>query len=438
MSPFRNLAACVLVVGATLPLRGSDTCAERRFPVLLIGLDGFEWRIALPLLHQGRLPEIAALIESGSCGTLRTLRPTVSPALWTTIATGKRFGAHGIHGFLRTREPEVLYTSLDRRTKAFWNILSDAGRTSHTVGWWLTFPVERVQGVMVAQSNTLQDYHSRGLIKGTVDPRLPDQVYPSQQQEAFFHIVADVDRDLPLLVESFTRGVAGGAPPPAGAALALEESRWSLRADAIHERATLELSRRAPADLTAVYFGLTDVVGHRFWRYGGPWLEPETAEYRFEGWSSVIPAAYERADAMIGRLRRALPGATVILVSDHGMRPAGHGDGPEAFLLAAGPGIRTSPGPGAARTRLSDIPRLGSILDVLPTALALLGVPAARDLEGQPLPVLRPEVLAARPEPIASYDTAEWQTARAALRGEQRPSQDPERLEQLRALGYIN
>ena len=58
-------------------------------PVLLLGVDGFEWSVVLPLLAEGRMPALAALMERGVVGKLDTLDPTVSPRLWTTIATGK-------------------------------------------------------------------------------------------------------------------------------------------------------------------------------------------------------------------------------------------------------------------------------------------------------------------------------------------------------------
>ncbi len=456
MAAFRTALACALLLGALVPLPGGAAQAGARPRILLVGIDGLDWRIALPLLRAGELPEIASLWKSGTAGTLATSLPSLSPVLWTTIATGKGMEKHGIQGFTHPDQPTVLYSSVDRKTKAFWNILTDAGRPTYTVGWWLTFPVEPVRGVMVAQSNTLEDWAARGVLKGSLSPRLREQVYPQEQQEKFLRIAADVDRELPGLLEALKRAaVADAAPPPRAVAEALEESRWALRADAIYQRAAMMLlSASPPADLTAVYFGLTDVVGHRFWKYGGPVDETrsvaaQTPEGKaqeppgelagFAGWSRLIPAAYRLVDQMIGTLRRTLPpDATVILVSDHGMGPEGHADAPKAFFLAAGAGIRVAGVQEPGRARVADLPTLGRIVDILPTTLALLGVPAGMDMDGEPLAlVLTPDVLAARPQPVASYDTAEWREARAKLRRSEPDDRDAERLEQLRALGYI-
>ena len=57
-------------------------------------------------------------------------------------------------GFARgvARGDPRLYTNRDRRAKALWNIFSDYGRLSHTIGWWMTYPVEPINGIMDAYS----------------------------------------------------------------------------------------------------------------------------------------------------------------------------------------------------------------------------------------------------------------------------------------------
>ena len=95
--------------------------------------------------------------------------------------------------------------------------------------------------------------------------------------------------------------------------------------------------------------------------------------------------------------------ANIILVSDHGFksdsnRPPrsdlriGKGEAaqwhtPVGVLVMAGPDIRPGIDLGAA-----------SVLDIAPTALALFGLPVARDMDGQPLAeALTPEFLGRHP-----------------------------------------
>jgi predicted AlkP superfamily phosphohydrolase/phosphomutase len=129
-----------------------DTAA----PILFIGLDGLEWDVVLPLLERGDMPVLMGLMKRGSYGLLKTWRPTSSPIIWTTIATGRTGRAHGVRGFVKEQATETreLYTNSDRTTKALWNILTDYHKRVATGGWWMTYPVERINGVMIAQTNT--------------------------------------------------------------------------------------------------------------------------------------------------------------------------------------------------------------------------------------------------------------------------------------------
>jgi predicted AlkP superfamily phosphohydrolase/phosphomutase len=447
--------------------------AFARAPILLVGLDGFEWSGVLPLLRSGRLPTLAALIRRGAYGTLETFPGRVSPALWTSIATGKQVEKHGIYDFLKERNPPVFYASTDRKTKAFWNILSDRGRRVDTVGWFVTHPAEAVNGVMVAQTNTREVRRTHRTMKGAVLPGVEGQVYPAEREEQVFSIMEEVEAQIGELVAR--RLETSTEHPPKRLRGIIEASTWAFRADAIYERMAVALASEGAPDLLAVYFGSTDVVAHRFWPLArprenpghffmgatgkrlAPHMRPGTWWNALLGgpfWSAMEPQAgdrwavrvlrrtYESADAALGRLVAAMPAeTTVIVVSDHGFRPWGHEDGPDAFFLAAGTNVRPRDGaPPPEKLTRSDLPRLGSILDVTPTLLALTGIPAGRDMDGRVLETaFRSLPGTTRVAPIASHDSPEWLAARAA-RGEapvESGDDEDERLEQLKALGYI-
>ena len=98
--------------------------------VLLLGWDGADWKIIQPLLESGQMPHLERLINEGVMGNLATLKPILSPMLWTSVATGKRADKHGIHGFIEPRPDgsgvrPVASTSL--RAEPLWNILGRAG-----------------------------------------------------------------------------------------------------------------------------------------------------------------------------------------------------------------------------------------------------------------------------------------------------------------------
>lgn len=459
-------ALLVLVIALTLSLLGACTNppakqAAWERPILIVGIDGLDWDVMLPLMKAGKLPALSELAGSGFAGRLATLRPTLSPAIWTTVATGALPARHGILGFVRNQPAgPVLYTSMDRRVKALWNITSDAGLPTLVVGWWNTFPVETINGVMVAQVNTSPTSRQKEPrpLKGGPVQGLVGQVHPSHRSDEILTIAAEVEADL----ESYGRRASSGADftIDAVAAKLWEESLWSLRADVSYAAiATKLIAEKPDFSLGMVYLGLPDVVGHRFWRWAYPdhYLRKPSAEHVKE-YGGIINAAYEETDRALGRILDQLPSnCLVIIASDHGMKPvnrAGNFHDPElpakklisAAHTAAPPGVLIVSGPDLAERApftphayktAGDVPILGKVQDIAPTVLALLGLPIGEDLPGRVLkdliaPEFRQEHVISK---IASATEKGWKEANRA-RGAASEAED-ERLDQLRDLGYI-
>jgi predicted AlkP superfamily phosphohydrolase/phosphomutase len=443
-----SLLACPSQPDEPSEERGSSPLAT---PIVLFGVDGLEWSVLLPLVQSGRAPNFAALMERGTFGTLGTLKPTTSPVIWTTIATGKGPGKHGITGFTYDEETEsgtetLLFSSGHRRTKAFWNILSTAGVSVDVIGWWVTYPAEEIRGLMVSQTNT-----SGVLRKGALAPDVGDQVWPPELEPAMLAELRHVEEDLP----GFLRENYGEPSHPIAEfeKRAWRRTHWSFRADETYQRIALKRLQESPSRLTAVYMGAPDVVGHRFWRHAFP----EQFEYppdpeQIENFGGLLEATYRRTDRALGELLEAMPPETaVFVVSDHGMEAKDTGERfgmstktlsgghvRTSVLIAAGSGIKKhSRRPDLSMLEVADLERFGGVQDVTPTLLVLLGLPYGEDMDGRPLTALiDSEWLALQPpKSVATHDTAEWLSDRKPL-SQPRPSRE-KRLEQLRALGYI-
>lgn len=438
--------------------------------VLLIGADGFACDLAEPMLQAGQLPNIAALIERGVFGKVKTLKPTKSPVIWTTIATGVGKRKHGIKGFLsrptkRAQSedgPEVdprgerdLVRSTDRKVKALWNMISDAERRVASIGWWVSYPVEPVSGVMIAQTNTIKPKRTEKALltlKGAVYADHPGQVWPLSRQAQLNRHIRTVETGLDARVSRIFGGPFNRDIGEAWNNM-WTGSLWSMRSDAIYHEMSLDLLREEGShyDLFMVYFGGTDVLGHRFFR----WLRPELyahppAPEEVEAFKDIIPAYYRELDRMVGELVAAAPqDANIILVSDHGMgvfepeRPfigndpsgtsqtGGHRDAPPACLVAAGPHIRR------ADTGIAPAAHLGSVHMITPTVLALLQLPVGADMGGRPSErIIDPTYLAQHPPTVvASHTPAAWTPEVVELNTDLLGEE--QRREQLRALGYI-
>ena len=460
-------ALCGLVLAALVACGGGrkeavHTTSEQP-PVLVIAVDGLEWDVLLPLLHAGRLPALAALMERGTAGLLETIEPTLSPVVWTSIATGKRPEQHGILGFAKPpATPDgkpALYSNLDRRTKAVWNVASEWQKRVGVVGWWMTYPADPVRGVLVAQTNTtdqLDIAKGRKIWKGGLVSGVPGQVFPPERQAAALATLDRVDRELPAL----TASIFGRFQHPHSAlgTNLWSNCQWSFRADETYLRIALDLLALERFDLFLLYLGGPDVVGHRFWRYRDPALyryPPEPGEVA--DFHNVIDDYYLWIDRAVGQLVAAAgPRARVVIVSDHGMRPvnldkrfdpddppvdvtsAHHLDGPPGVIIAAGTDIRHEPLPRTIRDlQRADLRTRASVLDVAPTLLELLDVPVGADFAGHVAEsLIEPAFLAAHPvRTVPTHDTPEWLEQHRRLAGAD-PG-DEERIRQLRALGYV-
>src|SRR5262249_43973801 len=137
------------IAAKTVRERSQDTGVK----IAILGLDGADWELIDPLLARGEMPNLARLKERGAWGNMKTMSPTLSPLLWTSMATGKTPEEHGIVDFL-VKDPAtgkvVPVSSRSRRVQALWNMFGAAGRKSAFVAWWGTWPAEQVDGTMVS------------------------------------------------------------------------------------------------------------------------------------------------------------------------------------------------------------------------------------------------------------------------------------------------
>ncbi len=401
--------------------------------VMLLGWDGADWQIIQPLLDAGLMPHLERLINEGVMGNLATLRPILSPMLWTSIATGKRADRHGVYGFIEPRADgqgvrPVSCTSLQAQT--LWSILTGQGLKSAVVGWYATHPASRVGGTVV--SNYFRHAGGENFDQWPFDPAsvapaslhevMRDlRVHPADlalEQLKFFipqaHLI-DQDRDRRL--ETLARYLAECATVHAAGTYLAEHGSW---------------------DLLAVYLDTIDRLGHEFIWYQAPRMA-HVSEADFAIYREVVDRGYLYHDLMLGRyLQLVGPETAVILVSDHGffndhLRPAPleKGGQPSPLRCHRPYGVFVARGP---RLKQDELVFGASLLDVAPTVLALLGLPVGQDLEGRVLPIFEPPV---EPEFIDSYETAEsWEEAPGEM-DEGDPWAAQEALKQLVALGYV-
>ncbi|MDZ7846050.1 MAG: alkaline phosphatase family protein [Owenweeksia sp.] len=149
--------------------------------LLLIGWDAADWQVIEPLMREGKMPALQRMISQGVSGNIATLSPTLSPILWSSIATGKRAYEHGICGFVEQDPVQGDITpvrSTTRKCKAMWNILNEAGLTTNLINWWPSHPAEKLNGVTVSNR-----FHHAAPPAGEAWPLSKAAIYPSSWYE---------------------------------------------------------------------------------------------------------------------------------------------------------------------------------------------------------------------------------------------------------------
>ncbi len=135
--------------------------------VIVIGLDGFEPKIAEGMQQSGQLPNLSKLAQMGGYTRLATTYPAQTPVAWSTFATGVNPGGHGIYDFL-SRDPKTYLPQLalnryeqknaftapkvvnNRHGTPIWNLLSTVGIPSTVIRCPCTYPPDSIKGRMLS------------------------------------------------------------------------------------------------------------------------------------------------------------------------------------------------------------------------------------------------------------------------------------------------
>src|SRR4030042_5822205 len=259
--------------------------------VVVIGLDGADWKVINPLIEEGRLPHIASLIAQGSSGILRSTILPHSPIAWTSFSTGKNPGKHGIFYFtapVANSYATQFLNSTFIRTKTIWEILSDYGKMVGVVDVPITYPPREVNGYMVS-----------------------GMTIPSE--ESIFTFPAGLHTELIREFGEFPLEDCITTPFFKGNFLFALKELYRFT-DHRHNVAQY-LMKRMDWDFFMVVFRGTDLLQHATWRY-------RTEEYRnahpkeTEKRGEVLSQFYEKLDRIIGEIVNAAGDTHIFMMSD--------------------------------------------------------------------------------------------------------------------------
>lgn len=111
--------------------------------ILVLGIDGLDPRLTRKYVDEGIMPNTKRFIERGSSREDLVMlggQPTITPPMWTTLATGAYPVTHGITDFSGQAAGTIdgtCYNLDSRRCKAeqLWNVFAEAGKRTLVWHW---------------------------------------------------------------------------------------------------------------------------------------------------------------------------------------------------------------------------------------------------------------------------------------------------------------
>jgi hypothetical protein len=391
--------------------------------VVLVGLDGADWRVLRPMMEKGALPVFSRLVREGSAGDLATLPDSNSSVIWASMYTGVGPDRHGVLDFYRIQLPGMASAGLFPVHRTYFKELTDL---LAPLGLARQIPVDRFS---LADPPVWEIADTAGLTLGLVDGYFYSfpALRPSRPESWF----------LSYGLDALGPRASGRLELFAQPKQLFRQIRPLLRGgDFYWQSATLLklLAERPQPRFVNLYTHEPDSVQHFTWKWYEPqyYLGVDERERAEKG--NRIPQLHRDFDRFLGQLlAEADPNTVVIVASDHGHSPTivhslytQHRHGPPGVLLMRGGPVK----PGHTLEG-------ADIYDLHPTLLYLLGLPVPEDAAGAVLvDALDPEFV--RRHPVRTIPTYRNLGFSPRLPGATRDgAMNQHEIDKLRALGYI-
>ncbi len=263
---------------------------------ILLGLDGGTFRLLDHYTKSGVMPNLARMQESGAWGVLKSTFPPTTPPAWASCVTGVNPGRHGIFDFRESyhRNPDrPLISSRSIRSAKIWHYLEDSGRTSILLNVPLTYPPERIKGIVVS-----------GLMTPSEDA---DYTYPRELKDELKRAVGGYIPNLDIPQYDVEH------PDDARRFFDDLDEMFDRRAEALRW-----LMVEKEWDFLMPVFVFSDRIQHLFWKV----IDPERERFDRPDTDAIrerTERLFHRFDRVIGELMGSLgDDDTLFLMSDHG------------------------------------------------------------------------------------------------------------------------
>ncbi len=425
------LVGCAILVAVLIPYHLTDprsvklpedlnhirpaasSVSSQSVPLLLIGIDGANWKSITPLLNKKSLPTLERLIKQGVRGTVEGLWPPyLSGPAWAAMLTGFPREQTGIYEDLMVLAPPLqtpfqlpLFPDIKLvpllliehylvrlgfveikpharfmlRRSPIWEILTETTPREKiaVIRFWFTHPPDTKPGTIIVSDWAGKDaWSSLNVNTSTERPTVsPERL--SNELLKFFDAIPNNHNLLDFVDTRNYHQPLDTVEDP------IKMLHSSLQIDSKTLAASGYLLRQHP-DLGAlmVYLGGYDMVCHAFWQYRFPEefaSNNPPAKLDIDRLGPVMDRYLQFLDRQLGDLIAAFSTSpNVLIVSDHGHEAnqtpliwrSKHAR--EGIFIAAGPDIR------ATEEKISV-----SYYDIVPTILQLFRLENPNNLRGK-------------------------------------------------------
>lgn len=392
-------------------IANASSALKNSAPLLLIGIDGANWKGIGHGVKRHSLPTIDGLIEEGVHGTVEGLWPPyLSGAAWAAILTGFPREKTGIYEDLNVLAPLLDFAfqlpltadiklvpillvehylvrlglievkPLSRavlRQTPIWEILSQAfpRKNIAVVRFWFTHPPKTQPGTIIVSDWTGNNSWEPLDVDTRTDKPTVSPEHLSEPLLEFYKASAKNYNLRDFVEEHNYRQPNDTFVDP------IRILHGSLEIDSSTLAATEYLIRqKQDLDVVMVYLGGFDMISHAFWQYRFPEDFPTSPPTKtdIDRLGPVMDRYVQFLDRRLGELITAFPRCpNVLIVSDHGHEAnktpliwrTKHA--PEGMFIASGPAI-------VPRKEGSRV----SYFDIVPTILHLFGLEKPKNFRG--------------------------------------------------------
>ncbi|MCK4628551.1 MAG: alkaline phosphatase family protein [Sedimentisphaerales bacterium] len=254
--------------------------------VLIIGMDGFTWRLGRDFMSEGVMPNLANLVNNGTHGILWSVMPFETSPAWSSFQTGCLPGQTNIfafHRYDRNLKKISLNSFADNAMPSLWELLDRAGLRAISLNMPVSSPPPKINGI---------------IIPGLLCPKLsPETVHPPEAYNKYIK----PQRNYLIVNNRFQDTVK-------------EFAQQSIATEKTRTQVALELMQAENWDVFCIQMQSSDAMQHRTWDALDQTAKGHSPEQRKE----ALPF-YRFCDDAIGRLVAAAGQETLTLIaSDHG------------------------------------------------------------------------------------------------------------------------